>query len=143
MARGNRTPHRYHISTADVAPLDVGEEEGFKGVDSRLLISDGSVGYDGACLFRAKFPTGAHHGPHLHTESDELLYCIAGEAIQAVEEVEYRMRPGDAMVIPRGVVHWMRNDGPADFIVIGFYPSAANFDKTGQQLVSDGTKRRE
>jgi mannose-6-phosphate isomerase-like protein (cupin superfamily) len=117
-----------------VQPLDVGEEEGFKGVDSRLLVSDTSMGYEGACLFRAIFPPGGFHGPHLHTESDELLYCIEGEAVQAIEDVEYRMKPGDAMVIPRGVVHWMKNDGKSRFVVIGVYPTAANFDKTGQHL---------
>ncbi len=140
-------PSRFHISTAEVKPLDVGAEEGFKGVDSRLLVSDATMGYEGACLFRAVFPPGAYHGSHLHTESDEILYCISGEAIQAIEDVEYVMKAGDAMLIPRGVVHWMRNDSNSDFMVVGFYPTAPNFDRTGQRLVDKpgerpGKKRR-
>lgn len=74
----------------------------------------------------------------MHNKSDELLFCVSGEAIQAVEGVEYRMRPNDAMRIPRGAAHWMKNDGHEPFVVIGVYPDAKNFDDTDQELVDGG-----
>lgn len=129
--------HRYLISVDDVKPLDVGDDEGFRGVDSRLILSDATVGSDRSCLFRVVFPKGAYHGPHLHTESDELLYALRGRAIQWVQGVEYVMTPGTAMQIPKNVVHWMRNDWDEDFEVIGIYPDVPNFDKTGQQVMED------
>jgi len=127
----------YLISTDKIKPLDVGEEEGFKGVDSRLLISDETVGDTTSCLFRAVFPPGAYHGNHIHNKSDELLFCLSGEAIQAIEGVEYVMKPGDAMIIPKGKTHWMKNDGDKPFIVIGIYPDAINFNDSDQHLIKD------
>lgn len=132
-----RSFSNYLISTDSVKPLDVGEEEGFKGVDSRLLICDETVGDTTSCLFRAIFPPGGYHGNHIHTKSDELLYCLSGEAIQAIEGVEYRMKPGDAMIIPKGKEHWMKNDQDKPFIVIGIYPNAKNFEDSDQHLVEE------
>jgi mannose-6-phosphate isomerase-like protein (cupin superfamily) len=133
--------NRYLVSTNDVSPLPVGEDEGFRGVDSRLLICDATVGETHSCLFRAVFPPGGYHGNHLHHKSDELLFCISGEAIQAIKDVEYRMKPGDAMRIPKGVPHWMKNDGKVPFVVIGVYPDAKNFDDSDQELVDGGAVR--
>jgi quercetin dioxygenase-like cupin family protein len=127
----------YLISTDKVKPLDVGEEEGFKGVDSRLLICDETVGDTTSCLFRAVFPPGAYHGNHVHSKSDELLFCISGEAIQAIEGVEYIIKPGDAMIIPKGKAHWMKNVSDKPFIVIGIYPNAKNFEDSDQHLVKE------
>jgi quercetin dioxygenase-like cupin family protein len=126
---------RYLVSFSQVKPLAVGEEEGFKGVDSRLLICDETVGDTTSCLFRASFPPKGFHGRHVHDKTDELLYCISGEAIQGIDNEEYVMRPGDAMIIPKGRVHYLRNDGKETFIAIGIYPNAKNFEDTGQHLI--------
>jgi len=126
---------KYLISTDEVEPLNVGEEEGFRGVDSRLLICDETVGDTTSCLFRAVFPPGAYHANHIHNNSDEILFCLSGEAIQAIEDIEYKMKPGDAMIIPKGKPHWMKNIGDEPFIVIGIYPNAVNFNDSDQHLV--------
>ena len=128
---------KYIIHVDDVKPEDVGDEEGFQGVDSRLVIADKTVGSEKACLFRVIFPKGAFHGPHFHTESDELLYALRGKAIQWVDGVEYTMIAGSAMIIPKNVVHWMRNDWEEDFEVIGIYPDVPSFYLTGQQMPQD------
>lgn len=126
---------KYLVSTNDVKPLNVGESEGFKGVDTRLLITKKTVGDTKSCVFRAVFPAGAYHANHIHTKSDELLFCISGQAIQAIGNKEYIMKQNDAMIIPKGVSHWMRNDGPEPFIVIGIYPDAGDFEDTDQRLI--------
>jgi quercetin dioxygenase-like cupin family protein len=131
---------KYLIHVEDVQPLDVGDEEGFQGVDSRLVIADTTVESEKACLFRVIFPKGAYHGPHYHTESDELLYALKGKAIQWVDGIEYIMTPGSAMIIPRNVVHWMRNDWDESFEVVGIYPDVPNFNLTGQQVAEDWEK---
>lgn len=128
---------RYFISVDEVKPLDVGDEEGFQGVDSRLVISDETMGSERSCLFRVIFPKGAYHGPHWHTKSDELLYALRGKAIQWVEGVEYIMTPGTTMLIPKNVVHWMRNDWDEEFEVIGIYPEVPNFEETDQHVSDD------
>ncbi len=128
---------RYLISVDEVKPADVGGEEGFQGVDSRLVISDTTMGSETACLFRVIFPKGAYHGPHYHTKSDELLYALRGKAIQWVDGVEYIMTPGTAMLIPKNVVHWMRNDWDEDFEVVGIYPEVPSFYLTDQRVAED------
>jgi len=130
----------YLVSVDEMKPLDVGAEEGFRGVDSRLVISDDTVGSDRSCLFRVIFPPGAYHGPHLHTESDELLYTLRGRAVQWVDGKLYDMVPGTAMIIPKNVVHWMRNDSDKPVEVVGIYPEVPNFSKTGQQVMEDWKK---
>jgi mannose-6-phosphate isomerase-like protein (cupin superfamily) len=129
---------KFLVSTREVSPLPVGEGEGFRGVDSRLLICDATVGRTESCLFRAVFPPGGYHGNHVHHKSDELLFCISGQAIQAIDGVEYRMKPNDAVFIPKGVPHWMKNDGTEPFVVVGVYPGARNFDDSDQELVDGG-----
>lgn len=126
---------KYLISTDKVKLLDVEEEDGFKDVDSRLLICDKTVGDTTSCLLRA--PPGVYHDNHVHNKSDELLFCLSGEAIRAIEDTKYRMRPGDVMVIPKGKTNWMKNNGDKPFITIGIYPNAVNFDDSDQRLVKD------
>lgn len=128
---------RYIISVDEVQPLDVGDEEGFRGVDSRLVICDETMGSESSCLFRVIFPHGAYHGPHWHTKSDEMLYALRGKAVQWVDGVEYIMTPGTSMLIPKNVVHWMRNDWDEEFEVIGIYPDAPNFVATDQHVSDD------
>ncbi len=128
---------RYIISVDEVQPLDVGDEEGFRGVDSRLVICDETMGSENSCLFRVIFPRGAYHGPHWHTKSDEMLYALRGKAVQWVDGVEYIMTPGTSMLIPKNVVHWMRNDWDEEFEVIGIYPDAPNFVATDQHVSDD------
>lgn len=131
---------RYLINVDEVQPEKFGDEEGFRGVDSRLVIADSTVGSEKSCLFRVIFPQGAFHGPHYHTESDELLYALQGKAVQWVDGKEYIMTPGSAMIIPKNVVHWMRNDWDEPFEVIGIYPEVPNFYLTGQHVLSDWEK---
>ena len=88
--------------------------------------------------FPCRLSPGGYHGTHVHYKSDELLFCISGEAIQAIDGVEYLMKPNDAMFIPKGVPHWMKNSGTTPFVVLGVYPDARNFDETDQHLVNGG-----
>lgn len=127
---------KYLVAVDEIEPLDVGEDDGFKNVDSRLLICKDTVGKNvKCCLFRGIFPPGAYHANHVHMKSDELLFCISGKAVQSVGDVEYVMTPNTAMILPKGIPHFMRNDGPEPFVVIGVYPEACDFEDTDQHLV--------
>jgi quercetin dioxygenase-like cupin family protein len=65
------------------------------------------------------------------------LYALCGTAIQWVDGIEYIMTPGTAMLIPKNVVRWMRNDWDEEFEVIGIYPEAPNFEETDQHVSDD------
>lgn len=49
---------------------------------------------------------GAGHDLHAHPESDEVLYIIEGTGIQTVgDQPAFPVRAGDAVWIPKGVIH--------------------------------------
>jgi mannose-6-phosphate isomerase-like protein (cupin superfamily) len=130
----------YIISNDEIRPDDVGDAEGFRGVDIRWLITNGTVGTNHSTLFHVVFPTGAYHGPHWHNNTDELLFTVRGHAVQWVDGEICHMTPGTAMYIPKGVIHWMRNDGDEEVEVIGFYPDVRNYADSDQRLCEEPEK---
>ena len=38
-------------------------------------------------------------------------YVLAGEYVVGIDDEEYRVEPGDSLLIPAGTVHWYRNEG--------------------------------
>jgi quercetin dioxygenase-like cupin family protein len=51
------------------------------------------------------FEAGGANLLHTHT-FDQILYIVEGEGIVATETEEYRVRPGDIVVVPAGERHW-------------------------------------
>lgn len=50
--------------------------------------------------------------PHMrHPNCDEALYLLEGELEHSIEGEVFRLRPGDAIHIPRGARHDARNPG--------------------------------
>jgi len=126
--------NKYIIYLDNVAPDDVGDAEGFRGVDIRWMVTDGTMGTNHSTLFRVIFPAGAYHGPHYHTNTDELLYTVRGKAIQWVNGVECEMIAGSAMYIPKNTIHWQVNISDEPMEVVGFYPDVKNYADSNQIL---------
>jgi mannose-6-phosphate isomerase-like protein (cupin superfamily) len=51
---------------------------------------------------------------HVHTHEDELFYILEGEHIVTRGEEEFRLGPGDAIFLPRGVPHAQRRVVPGE-----------------------------
>jgi quercetin dioxygenase-like cupin family protein len=52
---------------------------------------------------------GKGHDRHNHPDSDEILYILAGEGDQMVDDgAPQRVRPGDTVYIPKGAFHSRR-----------------------------------
>jgi quercetin dioxygenase-like cupin family protein len=126
--------NKHIVYLNEIAPDDVGDAEGFLGVDIRWMITDGTVGTNHSTLFHVIFPKGAYHGPHYHTNTDELLFTVRGRAIQWVDGVKCEMTAGSAMYIPKNVVHWMCNYWDEEVEVVGFYPDVRNYAESNQVL---------
>jgi mannose-6-phosphate isomerase-like protein (cupin superfamily) len=63
---------------------------------------------------------------HRHGNCDELLYLISGELDHYAEDIgTVRMKPGDVIVIPLGVIHNARCVSKTDAETIVIYSSAA------------------
>ena len=61
-------------------------------------------GYD---VFRWHDDAGADYQPHTH-DHDESLWVIAGEITFGIGGTEYRLGPGDRLMLPAGTVHTAR-----------------------------------
>ena len=80
---------------------------------------------------------GAEEGTHFHlagdpgscsTESqDELYVVVTGEVVLTVREERAVLGPGDAVYVPEGVPHGVRNEstGPAELLLV-FGPPDGN-----------------
>ncbi|PRH88817.1 cupin domain-containing protein [Labrys okinawensis] len=57
---------------------------------------------------------------HYHESWDEAVYGLEGEMTFRIGDGEVRLRVGESLFIPRGIVHAFRNDGqaPATCLVV-------------------------
>jgi oxalate decarboxylase/phosphoglucose isomerase-like protein (cupin superfamily) len=72
---------------------------------------------------------GKGHERHNHPESDEVLYILAGEGDQMVDDAEpRRVRPGDTVFIPKGAFHSTLNTGYEPMVILAVYAPAGAED---------------
>jgi mannose-6-phosphate isomerase-like protein (cupin superfamily) len=70
-------------------------------------------------LFLAYGVLGPGKVSELHIDPyEEIYYVLEGEALMRVGDDEARVTKGDAIWIPAGDIHGMRNDGDADCVVL-------------------------
>jgi putative monooxygenase len=95
------------VSAADV-PADVR-----RGGEIRTLLSPRSVGSTSGFLGQADLAPGERIAEHYHPYSEEFLYLVEGELVVDLDGVPQPMRPGEALLIPPGTRHRLRNPGAA------------------------------
>ena len=66
----------------------------------------------------ATFQVGKGHGHHYHLNAEEIIYVVRGESQQALEDQEFDMLEGDSIHIPKGAVHWTKNIGQKELIIL-------------------------
>ena len=108
-------------------------EYGLEGI--RLLPWTGlNVPFGGAyCIVRP----GSSSLEHVNSPADEeeLFVCVAGEASVVVGEQRFPARRGDVFFMPRGVSHYVANDGDEPFHFYALWwnkETAAEFLRRGQ-----------
>ncbi len=62
-------------------------------------------------LAEARLPIGGATTPHYHPETEEIYYILEGRGMMRIEEQSREVGPGDAIAIPPGQVHTIRNSG--------------------------------
>ncbi len=65
-------------------------------------------------------PPGCSSRPHFHPEAEETFYILSGAARIRIDGNEFRLRPGDAVLIRPLEQHQVFTEGPEDleFLVI-------------------------
>jgi quercetin dioxygenase-like cupin family protein len=80
----------------------------------RFLI-DGEASPGSATVFEFTVPAGSRVPvPHSHDAYEETIYGLDGELTWTVDDEEIGVAPGQAICIPRGVVHGFENRGTVD-----------------------------
>jgi quercetin dioxygenase-like cupin family protein len=83
-------------------------------------VSSPADGAERIMTVEAVFYPGKSHDFHRHPNQEEVIVVLAGELEQWIEAERWTIGPGDAVVIPAGVVHASYNVGaePARIIAI-------------------------
>lgn len=69
---------------------------------------DPPIPVDGMTFGIAAMSASSAHGGEMHPDGDEVLYLISGRANVVFldsAEADIEMRPGDGLVVPRGIWH--------------------------------------
>lgn len=86
-------------------------------------------GKDGASenmtLGRVTFKPGCANPPHYHPNCEEILYVVSGEIEHSLPGGGTAiLKPGDCIVLPKGVKHNAKNIGSKEAVVIVVFDSA-------------------
>ncbi len=94
--------------------------------------SNGSlVVFEMAVPEKAKVPA-----PHYHKDFEEAVYGLAGTLTMTVDGKAHELKPGDAVFVPRGVVHHFDNAHVGDARVIVVLTPAIAGRKYFEELAS-------
>ena len=68
---------------------------------------------------------GKGHERHNHPDADEILYILAGEGDQMVDDGDpFPVRPGQTVFIPTGAFHSTLNTGYEPMVILAIYAPA-------------------
>jgi mannose-6-phosphate isomerase-like protein (cupin superfamily) len=84
------------------------------GSEIRELLAHRNSAIANQSLAEARVPVGVTTLAHYHPKSEEIYYLLKGSGQMRIESEWRHVSPGDAIAIPPGKVHQIRNDGPAE-----------------------------
>ncbi|ETR78555.1 cupin [Afipia sp. P52-10] len=86
---------------------------------------------------RAKVPAA-----HYHRDFEEVWYGLGGTLTVTLEGIEHRLKPGDALFVPRGAVHRFDNlDAGEAWALVTLTPAVAGkryFEELAAVINADG-----
>lgn len=69
-------------------------------------------------LAEARLAPGAATTPHHHVVTEEIYYILSGTADMTIDQETRGVGPGDAIAIPPGCRHTIRNTGPDELVFL-------------------------
>ena len=69
-------------------------------------------------------PGEPERGPHYHNHFEECIYVLSGEGTTLADSGEFRLHPGDTLLMPAGEKHVTRNTGRQPLFLLCFFPVA-------------------
>jgi mannose-6-phosphate isomerase-like protein (cupin superfamily) len=88
------------------------------GSSIRELLSHRNSEIRNQSLAEATVPPGVRTLAHYHPRAEEIYYILQGEGVMHFADMNRDVRPGDAVVIPPGQVHWIENTKTTDLVFL-------------------------
>lgn len=88
------------------------------GSTIRSLLDRTNAPVEQQSLAEATLPPGAATEPHHHKVSEEFYYVLQGSGRITIDGEERPVAPGDAILIPPGAVHTLRNSGADELRIL-------------------------
>ncbi len=101
-----------HIASMDIQNLDrVPAFTTKDGSEIRELLAHGNSCIRNQSLAEARVAVGGATAPHYHPRAEEIYYILRGAGVMRIGEKTAAVGPGDAIAIPPGTIHTIRNTG--------------------------------
>ena len=100
------------------------------GSEIRELLAHRNSSIEKQSLAEARVESGGATTPHYHAATEEIYYVLEGEAEMQLGGETRRVGPGDAIAIPPGQVHQIKNVGPCQLRFLCMCAPAYEHDDT-------------
>ncbi|HKQ53364.1 MAG TPA: cupin domain-containing protein [Pyrinomonadaceae bacterium] len=98
------------------------------GSEIRPLIDRTTSSVERCSLAEEVLPPGASVGRHHHVETEEVYYLLEGEGVMTVGTETRAVAAGDAVFIPRGHAHTLKNTGQTPMTILLVCGPAYSYD---------------
>ena len=88
------------------------------GSEIRELLAHRNSCIRNQTLAEARVAPGLQTTPHYHPRTEEIYYILSGEGEMTLADERRQVGPGDAIAIPPGQVHTIRNTGSVTLIFL-------------------------
>lgn len=103
-----------HITQRNASPVFTTKD----GSTIRSLLDRTNAPVQAQSLAEATIAPGQATAAHYHPRTEEFYYVLAGTGEMRVQEDVAQVGPGDAILIPAGAVHALRNTGSGDLKIL-------------------------
>ncbi len=84
------------------------------GSEIRELLAHRNSSIRNQSLAEARLPSGAITTRHYHPVTEEIYFVLEGKGVMWIGEEQREVGPGDAIAIPPGAPHQIRNVGDSE-----------------------------
>lgn len=101
------------VNRADASPFTTVD-----GSTIRELLAHRNSGIRRQSLAEARLAVGSATVPHHHADTEEIYYILTGSADMTIGDETRGVGPGDAIAIPPGARHTIRNTGAEELVFL-------------------------
>jgi hypothetical protein len=101
------------VNQQDAVPFTTAD-----GSTIRELLAHRNSAIRNQSLAEARLGPGQATTPHHHAVTEEIYYILSGNASMTLGEQTRPVGPGDAIAIPPGLRHTIRNTGPVELVFL-------------------------